>query len=49
MRLLQRSARLADGLSSRFVLHSLRTSEGVWPRRSRWHVGHWDRDFVTGG
>jgi len=50
MRLLQEiGRRLADGLTSRFVLHSLRTSEGRLAEAQRVaHVGHWDRDLVTG-
>ena len=50
MRLLQEiGRRLADGLTSRFVLHSLRASEGRLAEAQRVaHVGHWDRDLVTG-
>ena len=50
MRLLQEiGRRLADGLTSRFVLQSLRTSEGRLAEAQRVaHVGHWDRDLATG-
>ena len=42
--------RLADGLTSRFVLHSLRASEGRLAEAQRVaHVGHWDRDLVAAG
>jgi len=49
-RLLQEiGRRLADGLTSRFVLRSLRASEGRLAEAQRVaHVGHWDRDLVTG-
>ena len=49
-RLLQEIARrLADGLTSRFVLRSLRESEGRLAEAQRVaHVGHWERD-LTGG
>jgi PAS domain S-box-containing protein len=41
--------RLADGLTSRFVLRSLRASEGRLAEAQRVaHVGHWDRDLVSG-
>ena len=50
VRLLQEiGRRLADGLTSRFVLRSLRASEGRLAEAQRVaHVGHWDRDLVTG-
>jgi PAS domain S-box-containing protein len=50
VRLLQEiGRRLADGLTSRFVLHSLRASEGRLAEAQRVaHVGHWDRDLSTG-
>ena len=46
-RLLQEiGRRLADGLTSRFVLRSLRASEGRLAEAQRVaHVGHWNRDF----
>ena len=49
-RLLQEiGRRLADGLTSRFVLRSLRESEGRLAEAQRVaHVGHWERD-LTGG
>ena len=49
-RLLQEiGRRLADGLTSRFVLRSLRASEGRLAEAQRVaHVGHWNRDLVTG-
>jgi two-component system cell cycle sensor histidine kinase/response regulator CckA len=41
--------RLADGLTSRFVLRSLRESEGRLAAAQRVaHVGHWERDFAGG-
>ena len=50
VRLLQEiGRRLADGLTSRFVLRSLRASEGRLAEAQRVaHVGYWDRDLVTG-
>jgi PAS domain S-box-containing protein len=47
-RLLQEiGRRLADGLTSRFVLQSLRESEGRLAGAQRVaHVGHWERDFT---
>jgi PAS domain S-box-containing protein len=48
-RLLQEiGRRLADGLTSRFVLGSLRESESrLAAAQSVAHVGHWERDFVA--
>jgi PAS domain S-box-containing protein len=48
-RLLQEiGRRLADGLTSRFVLGSLRESESRLAAAQRVaHVGHWERDFVA--
>ena len=50
VRLLQEiGRRLADGLTSRFVLRSLRASESRLAEAQRVaHVGHWDHDLVTG-
>jgi PAS domain S-box-containing protein len=49
-RLLQEiGRRLADGLTSRFVLRSLRESESrLGEAQSVAHVGHWERDFAGG-
>jgi PAS domain S-box-containing protein len=49
-RLLQEiGRRLADGLTSRFVLGSLRESESRLAAAQRVaHVGHWERDFAGG-
>ena len=49
-RLLQEiGRRLADGLTSRFVLRSLRQSESRLAEAQRVaQVGHWDRDLVRG-
>jgi len=49
-RLLQEiGRRLADGLTSRFVLRSLRQSEGRLAEAQRVaHVGHWERDITDG-
>jgi PAS domain S-box-containing protein len=49
-RLLQEiGRRLADGLTSRFVLRSLRESESRLAEAQRVaHVGHWERDFANG-
>jgi len=49
-RLLQEiGRRLADGLTSRFVLRSLRESEGRLAEAQRVaHVGHWERNVADG-